>query len=267
MAQSAIGEPRGILNPKLGEQKFQLTRLLPAEDLRLFVEHYWIVSWDLRGQEPYLAETLPYPSVHLVIQNDTSKFFGVFTGKFCYLLNGKGRAFGIKFKPGAFYPFVNVPIARFTDRAIDLSDMFGAAGIALEQAILALEDQDAMIEAAEHFLRAQLPQYDQNITLINQVIDLIIVDGTIIKVDDIVTRLHLTKRWLQRIFNQYVGVSPKWVIKRYRLHEAAEKLAHGQAENWAALALQLGYFDQTHFIKDFKAIVGKTPVEYARQIG
>src|SRR6266700_3045273 len=57
--KSTIGQPRGILNLKAGEKKFQLSRHLPAQDLSFFVERYWIVSWDLRGQEPYVQETLP----------------------------------------------------------------------------------------------------------------------------------------------------------------------------------------------------------------
>src|SRR6266566_9547559 len=100
--KSTIGKPRGILNLKAGETKFQLSRYLPAQDLSFFVEHYWIVSWDLTGQEPYVQETLPYPSVHLVIEKDQSKVYGVVTRKFARLLENKSRAFGIKFKPGAF---------------------------------------------------------------------------------------------------------------------------------------------------------------------
>ena len=91
------------MNLKAGEKKFQLSRYLPAQDLSFFVEHYWIVSWDLTGQEPYVQETLPYPSVHLVIEKDQSKVYGVVTRKFARLLENKGRAFGIKFKSSALH--------------------------------------------------------------------------------------------------------------------------------------------------------------------
>src|SRR5258706_293600 len=80
--RGAVGEPGGILNPKAGEKKFQLSRLLPSEDVKFFVEHYWVVTWDLRDQEPYLSENLPYPTVHLVIEKEQSNIFGVITGKF-----------------------------------------------------------------------------------------------------------------------------------------------------------------------------------------
>ena len=72
---------------------------------------------------------------------------------------------------------------------------------------------------------------------------------------------HHTCSWASR----YVGVSPKWVIKRNRLQDAAEQLAGG-AVSCAQMALELGYFDQAHFIKDFKSIVGKSPAEYARSL-
>ena len=69
----------------------------------------------------------------------------------------------------------------------------------------------------------------------------------------------------EALFREYVGVTPKWVIQRYRLFEAAERLASGQADG-AQLAHELGYFDQAHFIRDFKAMVGKSPLAFARDL-
>jgi AraC-like DNA-binding protein len=74
----------------------------------------------------------------------------------------------------------------------------------------------------------------------------------------------MSVRGVQRLFSQYVGVSPKWVIRRYRLHELLERIHSGQALDWAQLALDLGYFDQAHLINDFKTITGYTPTEYTR---
>ncbi len=265
--KSTIGKPRGILNLKAGEKKFQLSRHLPAQDLRFFVEHYWIVSWDLRGQEPYVQETLPYPCIHLVIEKDQSRVYGVETGKFARLLENKGRVFGIKFKPGAFYPFVKSPVSQFTNASISFWDAFGVDSKALEEALLSREDEGEMIELAEKFLRERLPEQDKNVGIINEIVDCIIAHREITKVDDVVSWLNINKRTLQRLFRQYVGVSPKWVIKRYRLHEVAERLVDGEALDWPRMVLELGYSDQAHFIKDFKAIVGRTPAEYAKQFG
>ncbi len=262
--QPEIGKPRGILNQKAGEKRFQLSRQLPAHDLSFFVEFYWSVSWDLRGQEPYVQETLPHPCVHLVFEPGQSMIFGVSTGKFSRLLEGKGRVFSIKFRPGGFYPFVKVPVSRFTDTTRGVEEVFGEEGRALEEAILACADERYMIGLAERFLRERQPERDEHSETISQIVDYIISHPETTRVDNLVEQFQLNKRTLQRIFNQYVGVSPKWVIKRYRLHEAAERAASSEHVDWARLALDLEYFDQAHFIKDFKAIIGKTPAEYAR---
>jgi AraC-like DNA-binding protein len=70
---------------------------------------------------------------------------------------------------------------------------------------------------------------------------------------------------MQRLFREYVGVSPKWVLQRYRLHEAAARLAEGTPGTWAAVAADLGYSDQSHFIRDFTRAVGLTPGAYAAE--
>ena len=124
-----------------------------------------------------------------------------------------------------------------------------------------------MIEVAQSVLRQRLPEKDDNAAEARRIVECIMADREITRVDDVVERLGLNKRSLQRLFSQYIGVSPKWVIKRYRLHEAAEELASGQPTDFSNMAVDLGYFDQAHFIKDFKSIVGKSPAEYARSVG
>jgi AraC-like DNA-binding protein len=82
-------------------------------------------------------------------------------------------------------------------------------------------------------------------------------------VEDLVARWEMPTRTLQRLFARYVGVTPKWVIRRYRLHEAAERLAVPGVSQ-SQLAAELGYSDQAHFIRDFRAVVGMSPAAYGR---
>ena len=84
-------------------------------------------------------------------------------------------------------------------------------------------------------------------------------------VDDLVEQSGIGKRSLQRIFHQYVGVNPKWVIRRYRLHELVERIDSGEELELAQVALELGYFDQSHLINDFKSIVGCSPTKYRQR--
>jgi AraC-like DNA-binding protein len=230
------------------------------------VEHYWLVKWDLRGQPPYNSETLPHPSIHLAIEPEVAHIVGVVTTKFSRILQGQGWAFGIKFKPGGFYPFVQRPISQYTDKTINLAGVFGEAGTRFESAMRAATGDEEMVAVAEEFLRQQSPAHDEHIVLIKQIIESISTERAMTKVDDLVRGFKINKRSLQRLFSQYVGVSPKWVIQRYRLHEATEQMALGEIVDWSRLAVDLGYFDQAHFIKDFKAIVGLTPAEYAKEL-
>ena len=80
--------------------------------------------------------------------------------------------------------------------------------------------------------------------------------------EQIVDAFDVSTRKLQRLFNEYVGISPKWMIQRYRLQEAAQRLASATAVEWPAIALDLGYSDQAHYIREFKKLIGKSPAEY-----
>lgn len=266
MAESKDGPSRGVLNRQEGSKHFQLSRYHPSPEIAFFVEHYWIVRWDLCGEDPFEQDVLSHPSVHLVFEKNNTWIWGVVTGKFTRKLEGKGQVIGIKFHPGGFYPFLQEPVASFTDDRLPFNDVFDDPLEALESDILNHDEEQLMVERTEDFLLRHLPERDPKMEKVSKMVKLVKDDASILKVDDLVDRYELSKRTLQRLFRQYVGISPKWVIQRYRLHEAAEKMADGQAENWTQLALGLGYYDQAHFIRDFKSIVGQTPSEYARSL-
>lgn len=264
---STVQLPRGLLNPTACETKFRLTRYAPSPDLAFFVARYWIVEWDLRDQEPYHQTNIPHPCVNLVIEHGKSGVYGINTGLSSRTLQGRGRVFGVKFRPGAFYPFFKAPVCRLNNRVLPLESFFNVESRALEEAVLSQDDPAGMIQRMEELLRAHLPERDEAVAEINRIVDAISADREITKVDDVVRRFGVSKRTLQRLFSRYVGVSPKWVIKRYRLHEAAGRLVEGAPVEGAKLAVSLGYFDQAHFIKDFKAMVGRTPADYVRSLG
>jgi len=123
---------------------------------------------------------------------------------------------------------------------------------------------EQLIAAAEGFLRARWPAEDPQVELVGRIVAALLHDREIARVEDVAQRFGLRLRTLQRLFARYVGVSPKWVLRRYRLHEAAAALAREQERPWAEVAAELGYFDQSHFIRDFTAAIGLTPVAYAQ---
>ena len=266
MVQPKQEEPRGILNEAEGLEHFRLYRYLPSPEVSLFVENYWSVQWDLRGKEPFTQDVLSHPAVDLVYESDNTWIWGVVTGKFSRVLEGKGKVLGVKFRPGGFYPFYGEPVASFTDDVLSFHETFDEDLESLESSILNHKDPEQLAEAGEAFLMRYLPDRHPKAEEAGRIVARIQEDTSVLRVEDLAEKVDHSTRTLQRMFRRYIGVSPKWVIQRYRLHEAAEKMANGQADNWPALAVNLGCFDQSHFIRDFKAIVGRTPAEYAQRL-
>jgi AraC-like DNA-binding protein len=257
MQLPATASHSGIL--RAAAAPFSLTRLRPADDLAVFVERHWIVRWDLPA--PYRQETLPHPCVNMVIEPHRARVYGIETTRSAQVLKGSGWAVGTKFRPGAFRPFIGFDVAELTDRSIDVAEAFGDGSVA--DAVRATEDDTERIAAVEAFLRERLPEPDGNVIAIARMARAMLDDPTITRVEDLTERFGMSARTLQRLFRRYVGVGPKWVLQRYRLHEAVERIADGEGGDWAALALDLGFFDQAHFTNAFTALVGVSPAEYA----
>ncbi len=254
--------PRGILHGRVEPAAPGYGRYWPGEILALFVEHFWTVSWDVA--EPKIAEVLPHPSVHLVLEAGGSRVAGVPKGRFTTRLEGKGRVLGTKFRPGGFRPFLGAPISSLSGRTFPLTEIFGPAAEDLEDRALAFADPVGAFEVVQEFLEGMRPQPDPESELAARIAERVATDRQITRVEHVAEAFGLGTRTLQRLFSEYVGVSPKWIIQRYRLHEAAERIATGSPIDWPDLALELGYADQAHFIRDFRRLVGKSPAEYSK---
>ncbi len=144
--------PKGVLDPKQGQKKFDLIRLLPSQGLEFFIEHYWIVKWNLKEGEAYTSEVLPYPSIHIVFERNYTRIIGVMEGKYTRQLKGSDKVLGIKFKPGAFYPFIKENVSGLTNKFIKLDNYFNVNVDDLESSILNPESEEMMSNTAEKFL-------------------------------------------------------------------------------------------------------------------
>jgi AraC-like DNA-binding protein len=263
---------RGVLRPDLAATRFRLARHEPPEVLAPFVDYYWIPRWDLRGQPPYEQAILPHPNVHLVFEASGAGIFGVDRRLFTRSLSGLGMALGVRFRAGCFRPFWQAPISQLTDRVVPAARLFGPRVEKTRQVIMgcAVDDDDAdarMIGYAEALLCSVLPERDPLAEQAAALVARITGDPGLRRVDQLSASSGLTVRSLQRLFADYVGVSPKWVMRRARLHEAAERADSGEPVDWASLAADLGYADQAHLTRDFTATIGVPPTRYAAPAG
>src|ERR1051326_2656834 len=111
-------KPRGVLNLWADGERIQYSRRLPSAKLTLWIEHYWMVRWDFRGSGPFIAQTVSHPSIHLVLEEGNSRIYGVVKGRSSRTLEGLGRVFCIKFRPGGFHPFLRAPVSNLTNRSL-----------------------------------------------------------------------------------------------------------------------------------------------------
>ena len=256
-------DTRGILRPAAVDRRFGLERRPPPEDLAQVVDSHWIVSWDLRGRADHRSEVLAHPAVHLVFEPHGAAVFGVHRGRYVRTLSGRGWAVGTKFLPGGFASFVDRPAYALTDTVVGLGELFGADGERLAREAAGHAEPHAKLEPLHAFLRARLPdEADPRAAIVDAAVEDMRTAPPGTGVADVAARHGVSTRTLQRLFRRYVGVGPKWVLQRYRLHEAIERLDRREGTDWTRLALELGYFDHAHFIADFRAVVGRSPSQY-----
>jgi AraC-like DNA-binding protein len=292
---------------------------VPAADLSPFVAGYWAAEWDLRGQQPYQQKIVPYPNVQLTFGDGDAVVRGPERGHVVRVLEGRGRVFGVTFRPGCFRPFLGASVATITGRTLPAAAVFGpdlppgrqkeaVFGPDLppgrQKAVFGPDlppgrqsevvfgpdlppgrQKEAVFgpdlppgrhheavglpqsqqQEVEEFLRARLPAPDPLAEQAAAIVALVQAEPQLTRVDALAARAGIGVRRLQRLFAEYVGLGPKWVIRRYRLHEVGERLESGMDIDWVRLAVELGYADQAHFVRDFTAMVGEPPTRYAER--
>ena len=265
MLKPKTDTPRGVLHHKRNEPYIGVERFFPSAELTPFVEHYWTVAWE--HQPRVVRETVPHPSVHLVFEPGDSLLHGVHVRRFSRVIEGTGRVLGVKFHPGGFRAFTNQSVRVLTGKVVHPSMVFGEEALEIEAKAVALPEAEKAFQVIDIFLRSRKPMASVELQTVVEINKAIIEDRSISQVSMLVDRYGIGLRTLQRLFSQYIGVSPKWVIQRQRLIETAEQIRSRSDEiDFATLAAELGYADQAHMIREFKNMVGATPAKYRKSI-
>jgi AraC-like DNA-binding protein len=274
MASSASPVSHGILVPSAVGRHFTLRRHAPSADLAGIIDRFWIVRWDLRGPEggPREQATLPFPAVNVVVGDHQPGVFGPTSARFVAKLQGAGSVFGVKFRPAGFRGLLAPGLSArdLVDRSCAPAAAFvdGPAAAAWVERVEALAsgDDDAAttrVRLTEALVRAHHRGLVKEDDEVNQIVELARSDTSLTRVASLATRAGVGVRCLERLVRAAVGVPPKWILRRFRVQEAAARLAANDAVDLPGLALDLGYTDQPHFIRDFRAQTGYTPARYA----
>ena len=253
---------KGVIDPVGAARRIRMNVYPPSLPLQSFVEYYWVVEWDLRGGSPEMQRVLPYPNAHLVFDAGRTALHGVMHGVFERELVDTGRVFGVRFMAGGLRPFISQPLESFTDATLAPDAMLHMSAAMAEQRVLRWDNDQDMVAATEAMLLPLLPEPDERALLAARAVGAAAAIHGPVCVADLCRRIDLTERALQRLFSEYVGVSPKWVIQRFRLQQAAWELAKPGSVDLSELAVRLGFYDQAHLSRHFKLLLGTSPLAY-----
>ena len=270
-------DSRGILDPWLLRQRVELTRYPAGPALAPLVDWFWAVRWDLPPGTVHRQQLLPHPGANFSVGHPSARpgdrqpgpvearLNGVSRGRTSRVLVGQGWAVAALARPGGLGAFIDGSAADFTGRVAPLGAAIGTDEAALVAGISAEADEAARVALlADALERAVDPERAGPAADVAEAARLAETSREVRLLSDLCAAAGLGQRTLQRMFLQYAGVSPTWVIRRYRLLEAAEAVREGTPVSWAEVAASLGYADQSHLTRDFRVAIGQTPATYAQ---
>jgi AraC-like DNA-binding protein len=263
---------RGVVGRPASTSVFDLDRWAPSDATARFVEHFWSVRWDLRQEGPFDSVVITFPSMHITHEwgDDSPRHGfplpntlvqGVVERVFHTTISERGAVVGARFRPGGYAARFDRDAATMTGRVQPVDDELFGAAIHLDDDVLSASARmDELIGASAGELD---PTYVSLTALVNRIRD----DDRLHRVEQVMRYSPWSARTTQRVFRRYVGVPVKWVLCRYRLQQAALEIESHPDVDFADLAVRLGWYDQAHFINDFRTMLGNTPGEYAARHG
>ncbi|SCL45116.1 transcriptional regulator, AraC family [Micromonospora citrea] len=249
--------------------RHRVYRHAPSADLAGLLRRFWIPVWSVPPGEEAPQRLLQDPVCQVVISGDHARFHGVAPELSTTTLTGDGWAVGLTLAPATGY-LIAGPAAALNDRYVDLENVLGG-GRALTgrvREVMAPDPHDpaahrAAMRACEDALRRFLP-VDAEGELTNALVAAVEGDSALVQVAQLCERFDLGERALQRLLRRRLGLTPKCLIQRRRLQEAAERL-RTEVTTHADLAAAVGYADQSHMIRDFVHVTGMTPRQFLEQ--
>ena len=247
----------------------------PPPPLSEHVERFWICS----DAPPHRRERiLPSGTIELVVNlredeiriydpsqpDRCSRFSGaIFSGTYSrsFVIDPSQHAsiLGVHFRPGGAFPFLGAPAGELADTHVDLRTLWGSAAVELRERLCAAATPEERFSLLEKALLSRV--HRERHAAVPAALDAL--EGEEVRIRDVAERVGLSQRRFIQVFADQVGVTPK-LYRRIRRFQRARTLARNVPE-WARVAVDCGYFDQSHLIRDFVEFSGLTPADYLRR--
>lgn len=251
----------------------------PSEILQKYIKCIWTIEYNDILASSENERILPDGYTEIIvnysdrfkckIEGEKQQFLsssfvsGPFT-KYLHLeATGKVGLLGVRFWPGMMHSFFNIPMSELANNYFDLSLIATELSKEIEYQVLPSKNFDERFSSVNSVLVKYL--MDNFITMnkvVEEAITSIVQSNGLLSIDGLSSGIGVGTRQLERLFNQHLGMTPKMFSRIVRFQSIFRELESSDISNWTLLALQCGYYDQAHFIKEFKQFSGTNPNSY-----
>ena len=251
----------------------------PAPPLSRFVELLWYYEQPPRAHQK--ERLMPDGCISLIINleqdetriydaealNKVTKLRGCSVGgphTKCFAIDTDEQTcvIGVAFRPAGAVPFLKLPSDELQNQHIDLEDLWGSLARELRERALAAKSPEAKVRVVELALLERAAGIFDGQPVVEYAVDHFLLQPATAKITEVAHKTGFSSRRFIELFKQHVGMTPKLFCRIRRFQKVLRRITSGQPVNWSDTALQCGYFDQAHFIHDFRTFSGINPSKY-----
>jgi AraC-like DNA-binding protein len=256
----------------------------PGYPLSNFVDYFWYLDdWRLSHSKERI---FPTDSMELIINTGSinclpantcglrqrkkptlSLINGIYSEFSDIVTEGRSSLLGVQFKPGGSYSFFDIPADQFHNQRISLVDLWRSETFILEEKLFYASSIHDHFEILEKFLVSKIIIDRQLHPAVGYALKRFQERPASSKVSEIVFRTGLSSRHFIKLFREQIGLSPKLFSRLKRFQHSRQAIAVSREVNWADLALDCGFYDQSHFVNEFNNFAGFSPNSYLQKLG
>ena len=249
----------------------------PTSELQPFIKCFWSLE-DERQDEPVKQRVLPDGCMEMIFHYEDlyqqyfedgssiiqpkSFVFGQITKYIEIAPTGISGILSARFLPDGISPFLNIPLTSFENKAVPITEIFGEDGKNLEEHVINASDNYERIKLIETFLLSKLTEQKTIDVITKSCIDLIFLSQGQIGSAELADKMKINRRNMERKFISAIGISPKQLARVARLQATLKMLEQKNVASLTEIAYENGYYDQAHFIKDFREFTGMSPKSF-----
>ena len=240
-----------------------------------FIKCFWAIRSDIgSGAEPVLPDGCPEIVFNLAdrfcrIHPDGSHEIqaaaivsGQLRSSISIIPTGRISLFGVRFHPSGAFPLLRTPMYELADRVEPLDFLIGPDASEIVERIAAANSFRARMRIFERFLVRSLDGFERNDDLPGRLAKTIVERHGQISVSELGASFGLGERRLERTFQRFIGLSPKIFARIVRFQNVVRRIERAESTSLLDTALDFGYYDQSHMIREFREFSGKNPLAY-----